>query len=234
MYDTMESLFHGTLSLLLILYGTYLPEVESRVFVTYNRGRTVTYSSYRRSQYNQSNSRLMWIFVGLFFGSIVLVLLCFFCYIKCKKKTQETENTVGNTVSVVRLPDTRYDINPPPRYSQTLEEGHQTLKVTDGASPPRYSDIINPPGNTVSSPGTSTTDSVSNSSAVASATADSISNSSPVASAAPRDIALGSNVSTHSSGTEDRPTPGDEDERKDEAHTPTHDKAGLIENEVDG
>ncbi|XP_062602119.1 uncharacterized protein LOC134263751 [Saccostrea cucullata] len=84
----MESLFHGAWSLILILYGTYLQEEEGRVFVTYNRGRTVTYSSYRRSQNSQSNSRLMWIFVGLFFGSIVLVLLCFFCYIKCKRKTQ--------------------------------------------------------------------------------------------------------------------------------------------------
>ncbi|XP_062616178.1 uncharacterized protein LOC134277899 [Saccostrea cucullata] len=200
----------------------YLPEVESRVFVTYNRGRTVTYSSYRRSQNSQSNSRLMWIFVGLFFGSIVLVLLCFFCYIKCKRKTPETENNSGNAVSVVRLPDTRYDINPPPSYSQTVQDGHRTLKVSDPNGPPRYSDIISPPGNVESTPGSSTP------------TTESV--SSPSASAAPSDIDIRSHVETQTGGSdpEDRSTAGDSDERKDEAHTPTNDKAGLIDNEIEG
>ncbi|XP_048738915.2 uncharacterized protein LOC125653466 [Ostrea edulis] len=210
----MESSLQFVWSMLLILLGLDLPGcVESRLFVSYNRARTVTYTSYNKSQYDQANSRLMWIFVGFFFGSIILVLLCFFCYIKFRRKPSNAEPS-QNGVAVVST-DIRYDINAPPQYSESVAAGH--LKVTDETLPPRYSDIINPP-------------STGGNSGATSSTADTAACSSALP---PDSLRLRTTQSHGSESTESaRAQQHEETRHKDEPDTPTHDKAGLVDNEV--
>lgn len=192
--------------------------VQSRLFVSYSRStRTVTY---RRTTYSQSNSQLMWIFVGFFFGAVILVLLCFFCYIKCRRKTPAPET---NGASVIGTAGPRYDINPP-QYSQTVEPGHLSLKPPDGHLPPRYSDIINTSVDVTPSQGADnpafTTDDETLTDQNEDIRIDSCG-----------DIAVRERSSEVQEGMTGEPT--NETTDKQEKDTPTHDKAGLIDNEVE-
>lgn len=56
----------------------------------------------------RTNSQLMWIFVGFFFGAIILVLLCFFCYIKCRRKPSAPGTTGGEIVFSVTCYTTHF------------------------------------------------------------------------------------------------------------------------------
>jgi hypothetical protein len=119
--------------------------------------------------------------------------------------------------------DTPY-MNAPPQYSESVQAGH--LKVTEGPLPPRYSDIINPPV-------------TGDNSCVTSLTTDSSASSSarPPDSLRLQTARLDVSETADTAATqqhEERATAEqhEDTDRKDEAETPTHDRAGLVENEI--
>lgn len=127
------------------------------------------------------------------------------------------------SASVTATAGPRYDIDPP-QYSQTVEPGHQSLKPPEGPLPPRYSDIINSSGDVTLSQGA-----IDN---PAFTTDDETLTEQNV------------EVRTDSSNiaVSERPSEIREDHMKEATNennckkdkdTPTHDKAGLIDNEVE-
>lgn len=125
--------------------------------------------------------------------------------------------------SVTTTAGPRYDIDPP-QYSQTVEPGHQSLKPPEGPLPPRYSDIINSSGDVTLSQGAIDNPAFTiDDETLTEQNVEVRTDSSNIAvSERPCEI------------REDHMKEAtNENNCKEDKDTPTHDKAGLIDNEVE-
>ena len=124
------------------------------------------------------------------------------------------------TGSNMTSPGPRYDIDPP-RYTPTAEGGHNTLKPSEGPPPPRYSDIIDAAEGSL--PSQNTTGHSTEQPSIGSQENNEGTGTQPQGAASP---VRGSEEQGHTVTI-------DSDGRELEKDTPTHDKAGLIDNEVE-